>query len=279
LFSGLLKSNDTNIYKALLVGVLRVAKSGFLSDLNNLRVYPMFESRYADKFGFVEDEVKIVLSYHEIRTSVMDIANWYDSYTAGKDVKLYNPWSIISICDLKELKSYWVATGSTSSIKELLWRADIDFQKQVDLLLQRQSIDVDIQYELLQADPENSLWSLLYYAGYLTGTIHGSTFRVNIPNHEVLLEWKGWFSKVLKSSSHSTASLLQFLLTGNGEQFSIAFPSALESCLTYFNVGGEQSGKKAESFYHAVCIGLFMHARDHHCEVKSEGTAGKGRFF
>ncbi len=82
----------------------------------------------------------------------------------------------------------------------------------------------------------------------------------------------------LFSPSYSTSSLLQLLLSGDGEQFKVEFPAALGSCLTYFDVGGENSGKKAESFYHAICIGLFMHARDRGCEVQSEGAAGKGRF-
>ena len=93
--------------------------------------------------------------------------------------------------------------GSTSTIRKLLWRADVDFQKHVDLLLQRQSIQVniqhDVQYELLKTNPVASLWSLLYYAGYLTGTIDGSTCYVNIPNREVLSEWKGWISSILFS--------------------------------------------------------------------------------
>jgi hypothetical protein len=72
--------------------------------------------------------------------------------------------------------------------------------------------------------------------------------------------------------------LLQYLLNGDGTNFAVAFPSALQSSLTYSNVGGDNSGKKAESFYHAICVGLFMHARDRGCEVKSEGTAGSGRF-
>lgn len=76
------------------------------------------------------------------------------------------------------------------------------FQNQVDILLQLQTIEVsiqhDIQYEMLKTNPVNSLWSLLYYAGYLTGTVDGSSFRVNIPNKEVFFEWKGWFSTIIR---------------------------------------------------------------------------------
>jgi hypothetical protein len=94
-----------------LVGVLRVAKSGFLSDLNNLKVYPMFEKRYADKFGFLVKEVEGLIAKHPVNLESDIIKDWYNSYSAGNGLLLYNPWSIVSLCELKELKSYWIETG------------------------------------------------------------------------------------------------------------------------------------------------------------------------
>ena len=71
----------------------------------------MFKQRYADKFGFIEEEVCAMLSIHPIAASFENITQWYNSYSAGRDVSLYNPWSIISICDSNSLESYWVETG------------------------------------------------------------------------------------------------------------------------------------------------------------------------
>lgn len=101
-------------------------------------------------------------------------------------------------------------------------------------------------------------------------------YSARIPNLEVLNEWKGWFTSFLYSE-HDVSPLLDLLLAGNGSDFSSDFPSALQSSLSYFDVGGSQSGKKAESFYHAFCLGLFIHARSRGCEVKSNYTAGEGR--
>ena len=95
-----------------MVGVLRVAKSGFLSDLNNLSVFPMFKERYKDKFGFTQAETSAITAYLHVTHSVDDIKGWYNSYSAGSDVSLYNPWSIVSLCDQKLLNSYWVETGT-----------------------------------------------------------------------------------------------------------------------------------------------------------------------
>ncbi|PKK63378.1 DUF1703-domain-containing protein [Rhizophagus irregularis] len=65
LFGALLKSNDDNLEKALLVGVSRIAKSGYLSGLNNMQVFLMHDQEYADKFGFTEDEVSIILQHYK----------------------------------------------------------------------------------------------------------------------------------------------------------------------------------------------------------------------
>ena len=38
-----MQDNDANLERVLLVGISRTAKSGFLSELNNVRVFPMHE--------------------------------------------------------------------------------------------------------------------------------------------------------------------------------------------------------------------------------------------
>src|SRR5207248_425685 len=56
-FGSALKSNSS-LEKGLITGILRVSKNKMLSDLNNLVVYGSLEDRYAEFFGFTEDEVK-----------------------------------------------------------------------------------------------------------------------------------------------------------------------------------------------------------------------------
>jgi hypothetical protein len=68
--------------------------------------------------------------------------------------------------------------------------------------------------------------------------------------------------------------LAQYLLSGNVETFSIE----LSQALMYSNVSGKKWEKNAKSFYHAACLGMFLHAREQGCEVQSEGTAGEGHF-
>jgi hypothetical protein len=107
-----MQSNDENLEKALLVGVSRVAKSGYLSGLNNLDVFPMHDQEYADKFGFTEDEVSIILRYYDKENQLKEVKEWYDGYTASiGSIHLYNPWSINKFIRTNKMDAYWADTG------------------------------------------------------------------------------------------------------------------------------------------------------------------------
>ncbi|CAG8688484.1 7558_t:CDS:10, partial [Gigaspora margarita] len=81
-FGLLLKDNDENLEKALLVGVSRIAKSGFGPGLNNLVVFPMYVDRYASHFGFTEDEVSILLQHYDKKEWLNEVKEWYGRYRA-----------------------------------------------------------------------------------------------------------------------------------------------------------------------------------------------------
>lgn len=106
-----MQSNDGNLEKALLVGVSRVAKSGYLSELNNLKVFPMHNKKFADCFGFTEDEIIILLQHNDKNDQLDDVRQWYDGYRARNEIHLYNPWSINSYLDEGTLEAHWVDTG------------------------------------------------------------------------------------------------------------------------------------------------------------------------
>ena len=112
-----MQSNDENLEKALLVGVSRVAKSGYLSGLNNLDVFPMDDDQeYADKFGFTEEEVSIILQHYNKEDQLMGVKKWYDGYMASKGrIHLYNPWSINKFIKSNDLKAHWIDTGKSCS--------------------------------------------------------------------------------------------------------------------------------------------------------------------
>ena len=160
-------------------------------------------------------------------------------------------------------------------------QTDFDFKLHVQSLVNGKTVQVsvhnDIHYENLLANPSESLWSLLYYAGYLTTDLNSNSL-VRIPNLEVKTEWNKWLS-ILSSSQFATASsLLDLLLNGDAEKFANKFSSTLQSCLSYFEVGGSTSSKNSEAYYHSFCLGLFSNAIGRGCHITSERPAGKGRY-
>ncbi|CAG8854239.1 31138_t:CDS:2, partial [Gigaspora margarita] len=228
----------------MLVGVLRIAKSGFLSGLNNLIVYPLHqESRfhlYADKFGFTSDEVELLFSLHE-DLQINDIPEWYDGYISGGGVHLYNPWSIICLLSRGILGAYWTDTGSTRALEKCLWKASSSFKESIEKLLKKESItnvkvQDDLRYLHLDQCQDLAIWTLLYYTGYLT---MNSEKHFVIPNEEIHSECHNWVINVPFFTQEQTIiSMLDNLLHGNLDLFSKEFENMVVDMLSFYEVGG-----------------------------------------
>ncbi|CAG8618400.1 4491_t:CDS:10, partial [Diversispora eburnea] len=251
MFSSLLKSNSENVAKAMLVGVSRIAKSGFLSGLNNLKVYPLHKehqfSLYLDKFGFTSDEVKLLLPLCK-NLQINDARNWYDGYIAGGTIHLYNPWSIVNLLSDGILRNYWTETGSTQTLEKCIWKASSSFKESVEKLLK----------------------------GYLNINSENHLF---IPNDEIRSEWHRWVVNVpFFTKGQTIASMLDCLLGGNLDSFKKEFEQVIVDTLSFYDVGGSHSGENAEFVYHAFCLGMFANARDRGFTVLSNRESGYGRY-
>ncbi len=62
LFESVLKTNP-HLKFAVITGCLRISREIIFTGLNNLRIYSVMETRYAECFGFTVSEVKKMLSY------------------------------------------------------------------------------------------------------------------------------------------------------------------------------------------------------------------------
>src|SRR3954467_12524193 len=103
-----MQSNEENLKKALLVSVFCVVKSGYLLGLNNLNVFPMHDQEYANKFGFTEDNVFIILQYYNKEDQLKEVKEWYDGYIASiGSIHLYNFWLINKFIRMNKIDAYW----------------------------------------------------------------------------------------------------------------------------------------------------------------------------
>lgn len=215
----MLKGNE-HIRGALVMGILQVAKAGLLSGMNNLMVFPMDVDMYSKACMFTEDETRKLYDQEaELRGdenalsfSYGDLKGWYNGYYASDSTRLYNPWSIDKAFTTGNLGSYWVESGYDRMVQERIHHfldTDNRFRAQIADLLANNSTDIEIEedmsYHSVADMSPTQLWTLIYYAGYLTkmpldstvhdvgGDVDGSTkIFVCIPNFEIRGKFRQW---------------------------------------------------------------------------------------
>ena len=98
------------------------------------------------------------------------VKEWYDGFTFGDCVDIYNPWSIINYLDTGKLGAYWANTSSNSLIDKLIRSGNVSVKEDFETLLQGKylvkQIDEQIIYDQLYTK-EDAIWSLLLASGYL----------------------------------------------------------------------------------------------------------------
>ncbi len=282
LFGAALKTNPY-LEKAVITGILRIAKESLFSGLNNVKVYTLLQSKYGQYFGFTEPEITDLLTKANLAEQADSIRHWYNGYLAG-DTVIYNPWSIANCMnDNGLLRPYWVNTSSNDLIKHLLARGDESLKENLALLIAGQPIEALIDENISFGDLEkdnNALWSLLLSSGYLKA-IQCEPFKARMqcrlmpPNYEVKILYEGimqgWFSEALGHNKYQ--SFLKSLTRGDVEEFTLRLQDCLQNTLSLFDVTGHQP----EKFYHGFVLGMTVSLELTH-EVQSNKESGFGRY-
>ncbi len=282
LLSGCLKDNRY-LEKAVLTGILRVAKESIFSGLNNLKVNSMLAKESSDKFGFTETEVEKCLTDYSLYNKLQEVRNWYDGYNFF-DTEIYNPWSILNFIDEKQIKPYWVNTSSNDLIKSILKKANPGIKKDLEVLIEKGLLTREIQDNIVYAEVdqnEDSLWNFLLMSGYLRydnlrpkGIYWIADLK--IPNMEVQYLYEAevvntWFKSMQYDVKINT--VLDNLTKGDLDMFKKAFSDFCIESFSYFDVSGEQP----EKFYHAFVLGMIVALRDNY-NIKSNRESGYGRY-
>ncbi|MDJ0842507.1 MAG: AAA family ATPase [Acidobacteriota bacterium] len=118
-----LKENPV-LEKAVLTGILRVARESIFSDLNHVDVATVLNHSFSDKFGFTEAETAALLEQAGLGDKRQEVSDWYNGYKVG-ETTIYNPWSILNYIDKHQegFRPYWVNTSSNELIREQLLHA------------------------------------------------------------------------------------------------------------------------------------------------------------
>ena len=263
----------------VITGILRVAKEGVLSGLNNIEVWSVFDKDYSDCFGFTEEEVRGLLATYGHPEKIDEAKAWYDGYRFG-DTEIYNPWSLLNYVrqDFAP-RPFWANTSSNDLVTAVLSRMTPRRRDELADIFEKGEREVPCAtelgpYGLLQANPQ-IIWSLLVHTGYLKakGAPNANGQAVlSFPNRELRQVFKQEILTPVNcapTAGDDLQDILSSLTHGDAEKFRKSLEAFLVSSASYFDMAHED-------FFHGLVLGLLA-ALGEDYEVKSNREAGDGR--
>ena len=279
LFNATFKTNPF-LERAVMTGITRVSKESDFSDLNNLEVITSTSDKYADIFGFTEEEVSSALREFGLSDQEKEVKEWYDGFTFGKLSDIYNPWSIINFLDKKRLSTYWANTSSNSLVSKLIREGSKDVKMIMENLLDggtlRTRIDEQVVFDQLDHN-EYAIWSLLLASGYLKveqHTMDGDTgkeeYVLKLTNKEVRLMFgnmiEGWF----KNYSPAYNDFIKALLLNDKKAMNHYMNKVALETFSNFDAGNRPSESvEPERFYHGFVLGLMVELSDRYAVISN----------
>ncbi|MGX8703482.1 MAG: AAA family ATPase, partial [bacterium] len=281
LFESVLKTNDALEF-AVVTGCLRISRESIFTGLNHLKINSIREDSFAEGFGFTEEETENMLLAYGLADRIPEAKEWYNGYLFGEK-KIYNPWSIINYVDgvvnggKQFPEPYWSNTSSNAIVKDLIWHADEERKKELELLVEGGIIEKKIHEDITYGDiyeNEDNLWNFLFFTGYLKKVSERAVgediyVTMTIPNLEIRSIYRnhirGWFENAVKKSDKTI--FYKAVLDGDTEGMENFLTDLLDKCISTFD--------SSESFYHGVFLSLLYGVPGY--EPRSNREEGNGR--
>ena len=283
-FMSLVFKDNTDIFRGVITGILRVSKESIFSGLNNIDVDTILEQSMCSSFGFTQEETDRMLSDYSMGNQKEEVKQWYDGYLFGGET-IYNPWSVLSfISKGGVLAPYWVNTGSDVLLRHLLADGPSQIRSGVESLIQgepiRSVINDKLAFPDLLANPIN-IWSFMLFSGYLKASDSQLTpedlieYELQIPNREV----KTVYRTIIRSwidngpvKNERLELMLQALKENNVPIFQRVLNDFVVNTLSYYDT----SGRDPEKVYQAFLLGMLVNSGAY--EVSSNRESGLGRY-
>ena len=289
MFNAAFKTNPY-LERGIMTGITRVSKESIFSDLNHLEVVTTTSDKYAEVFGFTEEEV--FASMDEMGfTDKAEVKRWYDGFTFGSKTDIYNPWSVLNYLDKGKVGTYWANTSSNRLIGKLVREGSKNIKLDFEELLKGGSIkaviDEQIVYDQLDKG-QNATWSLLLASGYLkvlsagdiTADGFGRTeYELSLTNHEVRVMFggmvSGWFDGEAEDAYND---FVKALILGDLDAMNEYMNRVSSEIFSSFDTGKKPSEKaEPERFYHGFVLGLMVDL-DGRYILTSNRESGFGRY-
>ncbi len=271
-FLGAALKTNSGLQMAYVTGITQIAEESIFSGLNNLSVNNVMSVTPGERFGFTEDEVRMVLRDYGAEDRFPEAKRWYDGYRFGI-ADVYNPFSIMSYVSKRfQPDSYWANTSSNSVMGWMFERIeDRNFQTILDLIdgkVVRSEISTSLVYSRLGKD-DTALFSLMVFSGYLKAVPAGKKkFKLSIPNREV----RDIVEEIIKGMNPiDNGTFTEFnraVLRCDADEMARRLQSILLSG-SYMNLHVENA--------YGLILMTVMHSLAKKYEVRTEYDAGNGR--
>ena len=287
LFHATFKTNPY-LERAIMTGITRISKESIFSDLNNLSVVTMTSEKYADKFGFTEEEVFTALEEYGLSAKQQEVKDWYDGFTFGTQTDIYNPWSIINYLEERKPKPDWANTSSNSLAGNLIREAGASVKEEFEVLLKggviQTFLDEQVVFQQLGEDAA-TIWSLLLASGYLKVAWYDltdgeETYGLAITNKEVRKMFERMVARWFRRPSVTDAynDFIKALLLNDVEAMNHYMNEVALNTFSFFDVSMKPSkNTEPERFYHGFVLGLMVELADRYM-LTSNRESGFGRY-
>ena len=289
LFNSTFKTNPW-LERGIMTGITRISKESIFSDLNNLEVVTTTSNKYADVFGFTEQEVFAAMDVFG-RTEKEKVKYWYDGFVFGELRDIYNPWSILNYLDKGVLTSYWANTSSNSLVGKLVREGNHNIKEKFEKLLRgeriKTEIDEQIVYNQLNGS-EKAVWSFLLASGYLKvvsyekydgfSAIQRPKYELELTNLEVKLMFQSMIQNWFSEAEVEYNDFIKALLAGDKKAMNVYMKRVALATFSYFDTGKNPSrAEEPERFYHGFVLGLMVELADKYV-IQSNRESGFGRY-
>ena len=294
MFNQTLKGNSF-VEKALITGIIKIAKSSLFSELNNVGDYTCLDSPlYSDYFGFTEEETNEYLDKAGLPAKAHQLKQMYNGYCIN-GTTLYNPYSIVKFINRslqtnnieESVKPYWINTGGHGIIRNVL-SSNIEYlQEDIARLLNNIPIKTPINENIIMGNylkgNSVSFWSLMLLAGYLKPISEGkkiiegfNIYELEFPNQEVKESFNQLVINLVANGidkAYTYILAMQSLAQGQIKEFNDFLVNYMKQTPSYFDVNeGSQ-----EKFYHGMILGMTACLYNTHI-IRSNRESGEGRY-
>jgi len=190
-FFGVIKGGEVSpvLRFVFITGVSKFSRVSIFSELNNLKDLTM-NRHYADMLGYTQPELesdfeeyicRFAEECNQTREQIIEkMKLHYNGYRfSEKDIRVYNPFSVLKSLDEMAFKNYWFETGTPTFLVNLLKENNWYLPKIEDMKATEAVFSV---YELERLQVE----ALLFQTGYVTiRDIQGRLYTFDYPNQEV----------------------------------------------------------------------------------------------